>query len=222
MPSPSKRVDIPLGPDGFLCIICSVTLPFLHLILPQQSSHQYQAVRLSNSLGRQRLSETKTHRPAASQSHRDQPSVHRKLIDPATTRGLELSCNIVLKLYQRGYLPAIRERSSSIYTASRVDNEPSSSIVRTTRQGKHKEQQHRADTSPIPCIWILDIRIWSNSQPESSFSSILVTVNRPPISCRLVKSSRCVDSTDLSQRSKLPHLPAHTDPAFHPHKLSGL
>jgi hypothetical protein len=209
------------GPRWFLCTICSAALPFLHLILSRQSSHRYQAVRLSDSLGRNTpLRDKDSRRSAASQSTSESalcsPHAHRPCNFPELGTFLQLS----LKQSQHRYLLVVGEGSSTIHTASRADkrtfpfncsNNKTREAQRATASTRHKSHTAWLDT------WCSQLE-----QLESNVSPALVTVNRPLIACRLVKSSCCVDSTDLSPRSKLPHLPASTDPAFLPHKLSGL
>jgi hypothetical protein len=220
MTNSSKRVDISLGLD-VSCTICIAALPFLHLILSQQSSHRHQAVRLSDSLGRNTpIRDKDSHWSAASQSTSGSalcsPQAHRPCNLPELGTFLQPS----LKQSQHRYLPVLGEGSSAIHTAFRVDkrNFPFNCSNNKTREAQRvtASTRHKSDTA-----W-LDTWCSQSEQLESNILPALVAVNRPLITCRLVKSSCWVDSIDLSSRSKLPHLPASTDPAFLPHKLSGL
>ena len=209
------------GPRWFSLHDMSATLPFLHPILSQQSSHRHQAVRLSDSLGRNTPIRYKdSHRSAASQSTSRSALCSPQARRPCNLPELGTFLQPSLKQSQHGYLPTVREGSSTIHTAFRVDKRTFSFNCSNNKKREAQRitasTRHKSDTA-----W-LDTWCAQLEQLESNLSPALVTIKRPLIARRLVKSSCCVDSIDLSPRSKLPHLPAPTDPAFLPHKLSGL
>ena len=97
-----------------------LSFPFFISFHDQQSSHQHQAVEVSDTWARQACLRQRLIRPAASPSTSDQHPAHRKLVAAASGRCRALSLHEASKQYNLNkHSPTVRELQQSIVSPER-------------------------------------------------------------------------------------------------------